>query len=363
MIGGVGADVYLNPDTVDRIVEIPVDPFGHDDLVRSERSFSLAGIAYVENLTLLGTAALNGTGNTLDNVITGNGGHSTLSGAEGNDILVAGSAATTLIGGVGDDTYSLRGAPGAASVVIEALGEGNDTVEVDRSFSIAARPELENIVAGLFGGSTTSNDLVLTGNDGDNVLQGGNGDDTLIGGGGDDTLYATGMNGTRIGGAGDDTYYYRFGTIVEEAGGGIDTILEAGPVDLSELPNVENVTLTEATQVTVTGNALANLLVSVEGYNTLDGAAGDDTLDGGSGNDRLEGGAGNDVYRAARAGAGTDTIGGFDAGQDRFDLSGGHFLSLSEAGGATILRHGGGFIVVEDTVGLTLAQWNDLLVP
>lgn len=43
--------------------------------------------ANVENLTLLGTTAINGTGNTLNNTLTGNMSINTLNGGVGNDTL------------------------------------------------------------------------------------------------------------------------------------------------------------------------------------------------------------------------------------------------------------------------------------
>ena len=64
------------------------------DLVQSSVTFTLA--ANVENLTLTGSAAINGTGNTLANVIIGNTGSNTLDGGAGAD---------TMAGGAGNDTY------------------------------------------------------------------------------------------------------------------------------------------------------------------------------------------------------------------------------------------------------------------
>ncbi|MFM6342705.1 MAG: bluetail domain-containing putative surface protein, partial [Dolichospermum sp.] len=59
--------------------------------------------ANVENLTLTGTAAINGTGNAANNVITGNSGNNTLSGGAGNDTLNGGAGNDTLNGGAGAD--------------------------------------------------------------------------------------------------------------------------------------------------------------------------------------------------------------------------------------------------------------------
>jgi Ca2+-binding RTX toxin-like protein len=43
--------------------------------------------ANMENLTLMGAAAIDGQGNELDNVLTGNDGANTLSGLSGDDTL------------------------------------------------------------------------------------------------------------------------------------------------------------------------------------------------------------------------------------------------------------------------------------
>jgi hypothetical protein len=57
-------------------------------------------------LTLTGTAAIDGTGNTLDNTINGNGGANVLSGLEGNDTLNGNGGDDRLFGGLGATTPS-----------------------------------------------------------------------------------------------------------------------------------------------------------------------------------------------------------------------------------------------------------------
>ena len=64
--------------------------------------------ANVENLTLTGTAAINGTGNAGNNVITGNGANNILNGGAGNDILTGGLGKDTLTGGLGVDRFDYR---------------------------------------------------------------------------------------------------------------------------------------------------------------------------------------------------------------------------------------------------------------
>ncbi len=61
--------------------------------------------ANVENLTLTGAAAINGTGNAGNNVITGNTANNLLNGGEGNDTLNGGAGLDTLTGGAGNDVF------------------------------------------------------------------------------------------------------------------------------------------------------------------------------------------------------------------------------------------------------------------
>jgi Ca2+-binding RTX toxin-like protein len=71
------------------------------DTVRSSITRTLE--TNVENLELLGTAAINGTGNAAANIISGNSGANTLSGSGGNDNIAGGAGNDTLVGGAGAD--------------------------------------------------------------------------------------------------------------------------------------------------------------------------------------------------------------------------------------------------------------------
>jgi len=100
MTGGLGNDTYIVESAGDRTLEN--DNEG-TDLVRSSRSWTLSHS--VENLTLTGNDDINGTGNSLDNVLTGNGKSNTLKGSSGNDTLIGGNSDDTLTGGSSNDRF------------------------------------------------------------------------------------------------------------------------------------------------------------------------------------------------------------------------------------------------------------------
>lgn len=109
MAGGLGNDIYA-VDNVGDVVNEAND--AGRDLIVSWISLTLG--ANVENLTLSGSAAINGTGNELANLIIGNSASNVLSGGDGNDqlqggggadILIGGAARDVMIGGAGADTF------------------------------------------------------------------------------------------------------------------------------------------------------------------------------------------------------------------------------------------------------------------
>ena len=100
MVGGTGNDTYYVDDAGDVVQEAPAEGI---DVVRSEVTFTLG--PNIENLVLaerfeFDTQAINGTGNELDNTLTGQGGDNVLTGLGGND---------TIDGGDGTDTAAFSG--------------------------------------------------------------------------------------------------------------------------------------------------------------------------------------------------------------------------------------------------------------
>ena len=156
--------------------------------------------ANVENLTLTGTTAINGTGNAGNNVITGNAANNILNGGAGNDTLNGDLGIDTLIGGTGNDIYLVDT---TTDVITENVGGGTDTIQSSITFSLATLTNIENLTltgTAAINGTGNAGNNVLTGNAANNILSGGLGNDILNGGLGIDTL---------IGGIGIDRFDYR----------------------------------------------------------------------------------------------------------------------------------------------------------
>ena len=269
MVGGTGNDTYVVNVAGDIVTELANEGI---DTVQSSMTYTLG--AHVENLTLTGTANLNGTGNALDNVLTGNGG------------------INMLTGGVGHDTYLV----GAGDMVREYTGGGTDTVISAVSWTLSAH--MENLTltgtAHLSGTGSSANNL-LVGNSGDNVLDGDAGQDTLDGGTGDDALLGGSGDDTLLGGLGHDVLDAGSGHDLLNGGDGADT-LDGGSGDDQLLGGAGNDTMTgDSGDDTLLGGLGNDVLDAGSGHDLLNGGDGADTLDSGSGDDQLFGGAGNDT--------------------------------------------------------------------
>ena len=250
------------------------------------------------------------TVNPLNRVLTGTTGNDSLVGGAGNDTINGAAGSDTMVGGLGNDIYTIDV---LTDVITENLNAGTDLVNVaittvNGSYTVAANVEnatLINTVAY----NLTSNllDNTLTGNAAANILDGGLGADTMLGG------------------LGNDTYVVdNIADLVTETST-LATELDTVQASISYLlgANLEKLTLTGATAINGTGNALAN---------TLTGNAGNNILDGGVGIDTLIGGAGNDTYVVdlTAANALQDTITELAAGgTDTLILRGGVVAAVS----------------------------------
>jgi serralysin len=221
MYGGLGNDTYVVDATGDKVIENANEG---TDTIQSSVTYTLP--ANVENLTLTGSSAINGTGNDLANVITGNSGNNTLAGLGGAD---------TLNGGGGTDTATYAASPQGVNVsLMTGKGTGGHA-EGDTLVSI------ENVTGSAY------NDTI-EGSAGANTLNGGAGIDTLsyANAGGAITVSLASTRAQATGGAGSDT-----------------------------ISNFEN----------VTGSAFNDRLTGSSSANLLKGGAGLDTLTGGGGAD------------------------------------------------------------------------------
>jgi Ca2+-binding RTX toxin-like protein len=277
-------------------------------------------------------------GNAASNVLKGYAGNDTLLGGPGSDVLDGGAGSDSLTGGRGDDTFLMlppvAGQPLEQDTIVEAAGEGNDTLDFshlpvgndltlnlnglsDGMFGtlfgrrlLGEGTNLERVLGGAGNDKITGNNLdnVIYGNGGDDVLAGGGGNDRLYGGVGLDSLSGDAGNDWLYGGAGDDRYVFaaavgnEVDTVFEPAGGGIDEL------DFSAVGQTMPVTV----------NLGQNLLATQSGRKVWEGAgtsfldwenatggAGDDTLTGNTKDNRLVGGPGND---SLQGGGGTDQL-------------------------------------------------------
>jgi Ca2+-binding RTX toxin-like protein len=184
MMGGVGNDTYVVDSASDVVTENANEG---TDTVQASVTYALVDGTNIENLTLTGSANIDATGNSGNNVIIGNA---------GNNVLDGGTGADTLTGGGGNDTYIID----SFFDVINADSAGTDLVLSSVTHALIA--SIEHLtLTGSAGINGTGNNLanIIIGNDGANAISGGNGNDTITGGLGADQL---------DGGAGADRFMY-----------------------------------------------------------------------------------------------------------------------------------------------------------
>jgi Ca2+-binding RTX toxin-like protein len=295
MIGGTGNDTYEVDSTGDVVSETSTTATEIDS-VKASITYTLG--ANLENLTLTGMGAINGTGNTRNNTLTGNDADNSLSSGAGNDSLVGGAGNDTMIGWTGNDIYEVDS---TGDVVLETSTITTEIDSVKASITYTLGANLENLTLngiGAINGTGNTRNNTLTGNDANNSLSSGAGNDSLIGGAGNDTMTGWTGNDTMIGGTGNDVYEVEStGDVVSE------TSTIATEIDLVKTSitytlgaNLENLTLNGIGAINGTGNTLNNILIGNGANNSLSSGAGNDTLNGGAGNDTMSGWTGNDIY-------------------------------------------------------------------
>ena len=319
MYGHAGDDTYIVDEAGDQVHE---DAGGGIDTVYSSISFELIDFFFatslnIENLTLVGSADIDGRGDGYANILTGNsganqifggGGNDQLFGAEGDDLLIGQSGNDTLDGGAGIDTasYEWDSAAVTVSLAITAAqntgGSGSDTLA-----------NVENLTGSAFADNLTGNSVanVLLGLAGDDIIRGGAGNDTLSGGEGNDHFEfsaGTGQDTITDFAVGDSIIVqdYTEAESITQVAADVVVVLSTG--DRLTLLNADAAKVAAAIQFegawivgtegadTMAGTDGDDLIRALAGNDTVNAGAGSDVLDGGAGDDKMNGGTGDDIY-------------------------------------------------------------------
>jgi len=332
MRGGAGNDTYV-ADITDVVVENPGEGI---DTITAAANFALP--AEVENLTLTGTGAVNGTGNALGNYIVGNTAANLLSGGAGNDVLDGGAGIDVMQGGTGNDTFYVDSAVGletylsisnwygssylftpATGNFVPIAGDDQDPDSLVDTVTVQyVEPNVTHFFHLFF--STRMLGLPLapgtyadamrypfesSGHPGLTVTGDGTGANTSTGSftivAADFTYSNTGPGATISQFIASFTYSGDGGptvtgtlsvngpsgiqtdTVIELPNEGTDTVRSV--VSYALPANVEILELIGIASINGTGNELNNRLVGNAAADTLDGAAGNDTMLGGGGDD------------------------------------------------------------------------------
>ena len=253
------------------------------------------------------------------------GAATTLIGSKFSDVLISGAGLDTLQGGMGDDTYVINQ---LGDRIVEAAGQGTDTVRTSLTYSLVDLINVENLtLTGAAAVNATGNSLgnTLTGNDAANVLNGGVGADTMIGGRGSDVFWVDNVGDVVI----DSSVLVRdtnTGKLIEV--GGTDTVMSSisytlaqsldslalvGTVPLTDRTItgssfIENLTLTGTQAINGTGNAANNVMIGNDANNILIGAGGNDTITGGGGADTFLAAMNSGTVQVTDLGNGADVL-------------------------------------------------------
>jgi Ca2+-binding RTX toxin-like protein len=178
LIGGTGNDVYRY-HSGDTIVEVAGQG---DDMVRAYASFTLASGVSIETITTknaASTAAMDLTGNELNQTILGTAGANLLSGLDGNDnikgydgydTLTGGAGGDTLAGGLGDDLFVYESASDSTALALDRIldfsnGDTIDLGQVDANSALADDQAFDLIGTAEFSGAAGELRYSIVGSD------------------------------------------------------------------------------------------------------------------------------------------------------------------------------------------------------
>jgi Ca2+-binding RTX toxin-like protein len=272
-------------------------------------------------------------------------------GGDGNDTLQGGTAADSLYGGSGSNTYVFAVANPSANNTVTVGLSGATLVETNGPHvdKVTFNPTDQLVIQGGAGNDRISVAPKVTL---PALIEGGAGNDSLTAGGGNDTLIAGGGNDWLVAGTGNDSINGGSGNsslTITAVPGNVQVVyaVNNGALTIATNGSAQAATMTNIDRLTLNGGS-GNDLIDLSGLsaNPMGGAAnlevrlvsgsGDDTLMAGAGNETLIGGAGNDVLDAGpgndwlQSGVGNNTLNG-GAGNDILvflGTAGNDYLSL-----------------------------------
>ncbi len=319
-------------------------------------SYSLAKAGVRADLRAGAAQQINATGAAVDRIsgiehltgsiyadrLFGDDSANRLTGGDGADTLDGGGGLDTLDGGAGDDVYVINR---ATDVIVEAAGNGIDSVFSKASYTLAAGVSVEVLSTERNADSVA---IDLTGNEFVQTIVGNYGANRLTGGGGADTL---------IGLRGDDTYIVSTtDTVIRDyASEGNDTaIISALNYLLNSAAAIETLSAASGSAaINIGGNEFSQVINGNDGANILSSG-------GGGGIDTMNGGLGDDIYRVFSTGDVINDTGGFDtvyaSGTSYFLYSTAavEYLSTSEQAGTQ-----GFYMVGNGASQVIVGNWGD----
>jgi Ca2+-binding RTX toxin-like protein len=297
---------------------------------------ALDGLVYRGNLNYQGDDTLSltvedGAGSDVRSIRISLGRDGNIEGTAGNDMLDGTDGPDRMVGGAGDDSYSVNH---AGDVVVELADEGTDTVRTalgsrsDYAQMYVLPENVENLTGisaeaqGVYGNAL--NNLVTTGAGGDLIVMHDGGDDIVEAGGGNDFIHfgnALTADDQVDGGAGFDTVgllgsyaitlaatsltsveklaFYSNGDTTGATANNYDVTMHDANVASGESMMVVAQSLLAHETLVFDGSAESDGRFNVRGGrgdDTIRTGAGNDQLYGNLGADLLFGGAGNDIF-------------------------------------------------------------------
>ncbi|MEA5606109.1 calcium-binding protein [Nostoc sp. UHCC 0252] len=279
LFGGDGNDFfYLSPASPDTapasLVTQTVDGGNDDDLLFLDYRLATEGITTTFNSTTnigsitAGTYLVNYKNIEQFN-ISGTAYNDNIVGSNGNDTLSTGDGGNDTIDG----------------------GEGDDLLSVDYSNATGGITTTFNTITNI-GSITAGTNLVTYKNIEQLNIFGSAYDDNIVGSNGNNILSTgDGGNDTIDGGEGDDLLFVDYSNVTEGITSTFNTTTNIGSITAgTNLVNYKNIE-----QLNISGTAYNDNIVGSNGNDTLSGYSGNDTIFGGVGNDILVGGADNDT--------------------------------------------------------------------